>query len=328
MSKYTKSISRRRFLKGATIAGAGIAVFGLEACTPETTTLQVGEDNRIHFDGYGKTAAGEWDAEATLGAAPFQNGAGIDLKVTLSLPNVFLQKLAEKKITVENFCLLVTAERTFDAAGIQRLPSHERMSTFVTPTGLAIEGGVQGAVTRRFGGRYKTPVDEFVAVPLTTVATVADERKIEFEIKTPVPSELPPGIYRLRLDFGVVAKGKNYSLAGLGFAQRPATADMPAESHFFSMPLRVSSKSIDGASVDAVLSNRAYPGFSYPIMGPTVIPVSSPKNTSPFSLSRRAISSPTTSSCRSTPMTTRPRQPIPWSRGSPPRPSKPEMAFH
>jgi len=46
--------------------------------------------------------------------------------------------------------MLITAERTFDAGGVLRLPSDERMSSLLTPTGLAIEGGVQGAVTNRF----------------------------------------------------------------------------------------------------------------------------------------------------------------------------------
>jgi hypothetical protein len=52
-------------------------------------------------------------------------------------------------IKVDGFCLLVMAERTFDADGWIRLSSDERMPTLLTPTGLGIEGGVQGAVTSR-----------------------------------------------------------------------------------------------------------------------------------------------------------------------------------
>ncbi len=251
MNQYERKISRRRFVKGAAIAGAGIAVFGLEACTANSLTPEVVEDKLVHFDGYGTTSSGEWDAEATIGAESWNSGDGIDLNVSLYLPNALIQKLTEAKVAVDGFCLLLTAERSFDAAGIHRFPSHERMSTFVTPTGLAIEGGMQGAVTRRFGGRFKTPMDEFVTVPLDTTTSVALERQIDFEIKTAVPAEVPPGIYRLRLDLGVTAKGKNYSLAGLAFAQRPAAASMPAESHFYSRPLRISGRATDGRLVDA-----------------------------------------------------------------------------
>jgi len=250
MDHYNRPISRRKFVKGAAAAGAGIVVFGLDACTPETLKTDV-DDKLIHFGGYGTTSAGEWEAEAAIGTASWQGGDGIELKTTLYLPSAAIPQLAEKKIVVDGFCLLVTAERTFDAAGVHRLPSHERMSTFVTPTGLAIEGGVQGAVTRRFGGRYKTPIDEFVTVPLDNTATVGFERQIDFQLKIVVPSDVPPGIYRLRLDFGVTAKGKNYSLAGLAFAQRPAASAMPADSHFYSLPLRISGRLPDGKFVAA-----------------------------------------------------------------------------
>lgn len=114
-------------------------------------------------------------------ALSWQPGAQISLDVSLYLPNSIIQKLAPK-IIVEQVCLLVTAERAFDADGIHRFPSHERMSSYVTPTGLAVEGGVQGAVTRRFGGRYQTPLDEFLTVPLEAPPTASDERRIVFRL--------------------------------------------------------------------------------------------------------------------------------------------------
>jgi hypothetical protein len=45
---------------------------------------------------------------------------------------------------VDSLIVLVTAERSFDADGWLRLPSDEKMSTLLTPTGLGIKGGIQG----------------------------------------------------------------------------------------------------------------------------------------------------------------------------------------
>jgi len=67
-----------------------------------------------------------------------------------------MQNLAAAGIKPDSFILLVTAERTFDSGGHLRLPTDQYMSTLITPTGLPIEGGPQGAVTNRFGGPYRT----------------------------------------------------------------------------------------------------------------------------------------------------------------------------
>ena len=69
--------------------------------------------------------------------------------MTSDSASTHLASLAAAGIKADKLCVLVTAERTFDADGWMRLPSDEKMSTLLTPTGLAIEGGVQGAVTNR-----------------------------------------------------------------------------------------------------------------------------------------------------------------------------------
>jgi len=251
MTEYNKPISRRRFVKGAAVTGAGLAVFGLNACTRDSSQEEILQDNLFHFQGYGKTAVGHWDAEASVSAKGFKSGDTVELALSLMAPNSMISGLAQSKIIVDGFCMLVTAERTFDFTGVQRLPSDEKMSTLITPTGLAIEGGVQGAVTKRYGYTWKTPVDEYLTAPLSTTATTLDERKVDFTLKTTLPADMPPGIYRLRLDLGVTAQGKRYSLAGYGFATRPAAAVMPAESHFYSPPLRISGSAADGRYIDA-----------------------------------------------------------------------------
>ena len=63
------------------------------------------------------------------------------------------------------------------------LPSDERMSTLLTPTGLPIEGGVQGAVTNRFGYGFRTPVDQFVTRTLAQAQQLSDgAREVDFNV--------------------------------------------------------------------------------------------------------------------------------------------------
>ena len=87
-----------------------------------------------------------------------------------------------------------------------RLPSDERMSTLLTPAGLAIEGGVQGAVTTRYGYPFKSPVDQFLSIPVAQAAPgdTPATRVARFSVDAPLPAALPPGLYRLRFDFGVM----------------------------------------------------------------------------------------------------------------------------
>ena len=94
---------------------------------------------------------------------------------------------AAARIKVDGFCLLVTAKRTFDADGWIRLSSDERMSTLVTPTGLGIEGGVQGAVTNRFGYGFRTPVDQFLMQPMSATVRREGKREVEFEMRAQLP---------------------------------------------------------------------------------------------------------------------------------------------
>ena len=119
----------------------------------------------------------------------WQPGAALRVQANLRVSEPHLAVLNQAGIKVDGFVMLVTAERTFDADGWLRLPSDERMSTLLTPTGLAIEGGVQGAVTNRFGYRFRTPVDELVTVPLT--ATTQAGRLPPGQPSRRRPSSLP-----------------------------------------------------------------------------------------------------------------------------------------
>lgn len=208
--------------------------------------------SEIRFGDSGYTEHGDWYCTATVSPSIWQPGLPLNITTTLRITDEHLSGLAKANVKADAFCLLVTAERTFDAEGWLRLASDERMSTLVTPTGLAIEGGIQGAVTDRSGYGFRTPVDEFVVIPLNSAQKLVNEREVTFTVQTSLPADLPPGIYRIRLDYGVVTANKRYyNLNCDAFARRPFFKDRPTESHIYSPPIRASGYDVQGRWVDA-----------------------------------------------------------------------------
>ena len=108
----------------------------------------------------------------------------------------------------------------FDANGLRRLGSDEFMSTILTPGGLAIEGGTSGAVTDRFGYPFKTPIDIFLEQSVPDVS-VDGKLHLSFNTDIIITNDMPPGLYRLRADFGVRTTNRQYlDLNAKTFASR------------------------------------------------------------------------------------------------------------
>ena len=247
--------------------------------TPASTPVVPSPSNSpvapMHFSDTGHTNLGDWSTEVSISNPSWQPGLPLVIQSTLKVTDEHLQRLTNAGMKPDGLCLLVTAERTFDSTGWLRLPSDERMSTLLTPTGLAIEGGVQGAVTNRFGAYdFRTPVDEFQVQPLTA-PDAAHNWQVTFNINTKLPNDLPPGIYRLRLDYGFTSKKRNYSLNAEAFTARPANQIAPAlpvQSDLYSPPVRASGTSITSQPVDAskiqpripwtILNNYGSNGYS------------------------------------------------------------------
>ncbi len=217
---------------------------------PVAAQIQLPAGNAIRFSDTGTTALGDWRAEVVATPAQWTPGAPFDLQATLRMPESYLNAFPAKGITPDAFVLLVTAERVFDADGILRLPSDEKMSTLLTPTGLAIEGGVQGAVTTRYGYRFRTPVDELVTMPLAATQKIAGERSVTFNLATTLPGDLPPGVYRLRLDYGVAMKTRQTNLYVDAFAKRGFPKG-PSDTITYSPPILASARHRNGKLIDA-----------------------------------------------------------------------------
>jgi hypothetical protein len=212
----------------------------------------VATSNELPFSSPGYTNYGDWYAEAVVSPVAWQPGSALAVSTKLRVTEAHLAALGLAGFKADGFCLLLTAERTFDADGRIRLTSDERMSTLLTPTGIAIEGGIQGAATNRFGYGFRTPVDEYVTKTLAQAQKLpSGEYETAFVVSTALPASLPPGIYRIRLDYGITVKTNRFNLNGEAFARRPFFKGTPTESHVYSPPIPASGTHISGRSVDA-----------------------------------------------------------------------------
>ena len=221
----------------------------------------IGETEPLAYTGSGHTFHGDWQAQVVVSRAAWRPLQPITVDVALTFAEGHLASLAAANVKADKFCVLVTAERTFDANGWMRLPSDERMSTLLTPAGLPIEGGVQGAATDRYGYPYKSPVDLFAAVPVSAaVPGAAGTRQVTFSLGGGLPAGLPPGFYRLRLDLGVMAGTRLYNFNGFSFAVRPSTPEAGTSTYFYSPVIPSSGQAASGHFVDA---GRIRPRFPW-----------------------------------------------------------------
>lgn len=262
-----RSTWTRRALLAAPVRLAAVA-FLISACAPESPA-RVAEPSPatgsgaaggspgasgtgsapsdVRFGGSGETTLGTWSTEITATPPAWKPSAPLRVRATLRLTDRHLEQLSAKA-RIDGLVALVTAERTFDADGRLRLGSDERMSTLLTVTSLPIEGGRPGAVSRLVGHAFRTPVDELAVVPLTGAKASEGRREATFEIATVLPADLPPGLYRLRVDYGVRTGRREVNLFGEGFAERTFTKDV---SEIYSPPIPASGTHVSGRAVDA-----------------------------------------------------------------------------
>ena len=198
----------------------------------------------------GHTDHGEWSATVLPEPAWWSPGLGLTVSTSLTLTQAHLASLAAANIKPDSVICLLTAERTFDPQGHLRLPSDERMSTLLTPSGLPIEGGIQGAVTNRFGYPWRTPVDQLLSVALKAITPTNGTLMANFEFRQKLPADLPPGIYRIRLDYGVAVGKRLYNLNGDAFAIRGFPQGRVCESHLYTPPIGANGMTVAGRWVD------------------------------------------------------------------------------
>lgn len=239
----------------------GVLPFLLFALWTGASTASAQQTEPVVYVGEGRTFHGDWRAEATFYRTTWQPDQSVRYDVALRLADTHLKSLEAAGIKADKLCVLITAERTFDADGWLRLSSDERMSTLLTPTGLAIEGGVQGASTNRYGYPFKSPFDQLVTiatkdlVPGETAGTVV----ARFTGFASLPADLPPGLYRLRFDFGAMVGTRTYSINGYSFAARTFSNEAGTNCYYYSPTIPASGRHVSGRSVDAAAIQARIP---------------------------------------------------------------------
>ncbi|MDO8837150.1 MAG: hypothetical protein Q7V01_16220, partial [Vicinamibacterales bacterium] len=242
--------ARRAGWFAALAVGAAAAVASAQSVEPRVIT------------GSGRTFHGDWRAELRLFRDSWSPGQSIRYEVALRLADTHMAGLADKGIKADRLCVLITAERTFDADGWLRLASDERMSTLLTPAGLAIEGGVQGAVTTRYGYAFKSPLDDLLTFPVSQLAAGEEPGSVvaQFAGFTTLPADLPPGLYRLRLDFGVMAGTRTYNINGFTFASRPfSSSEAGTSTYYYTSIIPAHGTHVSGRVVDAATIQPRFP---------------------------------------------------------------------
>ena len=205
----------------------------------------------LSFPAGGYTTHGNWSGNVVVSPASWQPGDTVTVSVTLNQAASHSQALAAAGIKADSFILLVTAERTFDYGGHLHLPYDQYMSTLITPTGLPIEGGYQGAITTRFGQLFSTPFDQFVKTPIGAMALGPDSGTVLLHASGTLPNNLPPGVYRLRLDLGVAQGNTNYSLNGDTFAYETSFRGTQPMSFAYSPLIPADGVTVSGTAIQA-----------------------------------------------------------------------------
>jgi hypothetical protein len=80
----------------------------------------------LRIAGTGYTKHGEWSTAATVSQSLWEPGMPVQVQATLLVSDTHLAGLVAAGIKAETFCMLVTAERTFDAEGHIRLSGAHR----------------------------------------------------------------------------------------------------------------------------------------------------------------------------------------------------------
>jgi hypothetical protein len=205
----------------------------------------------LRFTTTGYTTYGEWQATVDVSHAAWNPGDNVRISGELVLTKDHLLAFEKSGNAPASITVLATAERTFDSSGLMRFGSDERFSTLLTPAGLPIEGGVSGAVTRRYGYLFGTPYDQLATIPIANWRSAVDVLRVPFALAQALPENTPPGKYRLRIDFGFrTDKNRLLSLDCQTFASRPSFTGRAVESHVMSPLIPVSGRHVTGRWVE------------------------------------------------------------------------------
>lgn len=209
-------------------------------------------EEKVIFSKAANATLGNWSANVEYTPKTWEASAQVKMNVSISFSNELFTAFKPPLMqNVSHVSVLVTAERDFDPYGYQHTPWDEQISTLLTPAGLPIEGGGSSAVSSYNGYAQKTPVDAMFDTSIVdfTVANSSLWRSGKVSASFTLPATLPPGIYRLRFDFGFKSGTKRLSFNGETMGIRPK--DLNSISCVYSPPISASGRDVSGTWVDS-----------------------------------------------------------------------------
>jgi hypothetical protein len=180
----------------------------------------------------------------------------VKLGISVSVSKELLTEFRSLNPKIDNVTALITAERDFDPQGNQHTPWDNTLSTILTPAGLPIEGGGSAAVSRYNGYTQRGPVDIMLEVPISNFTLANDTQWTSGKLygSFNLPNNLPPGIYRLRLDFGFKAGGRYIDFNNNTIGTRPT--DLNSISCLYTPPITSSGWNANNSWIDGTQVSR------------------------------------------------------------------------
>ena len=220
-------ISLRDLIIATPVPGSGENSSVVEEIVDKSVPLQSLQNELVNtstgsFDTAANATLGKWKASVEYQPVSWNPGTRVKTNITLSFSKELLSTFREIYPNIDKVCILITAERDFDSHGLQHTPWDYQVSTLLTPGGLPIEGGGMSALSRFSGSSFRTPVDIMLEAPISAFGEDGQDSKWykgTIPASFDLPSDLPPGIYRLRMDYGFKSEKSWYTYYGFGSDQ-------------------------------------------------------------------------------------------------------------
>jgi hypothetical protein len=208
-------------------------------------------DQKSIFSTKANATLGNWTGNIVYSPLSWMANAKVSLGISVNISKEVLTTFLADNLRINNSCVLVTAERDYDSQGNQHVPWDNTVSTILTPSGLPIEGGGSAAISRYNGYTRRSPVDVMIEVPYSSFDVSNEAGWVSGSLygSFTLPNNLPPGIYRLRLDFGFKSGTKYLDFNNATIGTRPTYLN--SISCMYSPPILARGWDANGTWIDA-----------------------------------------------------------------------------
>jgi hypothetical protein len=175
---------------------------------------------------------GSWRVEVVGPPTRANPGDTLEWTVRFAMKSSAVRDFAAK---IDEIKLALAARRVCDAEGHYRDQNGYFTSTYLTPSGLPIEGYQYLIANSRIGGPYRTPLDIVQDVPRAAIRIAGDSLSFTLPVKAPLGADFPAGLFRIELAFYASVDGHWLPLHALGAAdpRRSAGCDPDYEIRYF-----------------------------------------------------------------------------------------------